>query len=226
MKKFLLAAAIAACLSSQSLAVINLQITEIWPGQADTDVTVDWFEITNLGDTAWVSGVDSPIFVNDNGGDLLTTSAQLRILGNILPSESVVVLMEAGPTEKLEFYNVWNPVIPQALSSIGYVDGSGLGLGQPSDGVRISMNGVLLDQETYTGSGVFNNGQSWDVALAAYSLPGNASGAQATLVLGGADLDAPAIGSPGRVAGVSNVPEPGSLALAGLALLGAAFRRR
>jgi hypothetical protein len=226
MKKFLYAAAIAVYLSSQALAVINLQITEIWPGQADDDVTVDWFEITNYGDTAWESSVDSPIFVNDNGGDLLTTSAQLRILGNILPNESVVVLMEAGPTEKLEFFNVWNPVIPQALSSIGYVDGSGLGLGQPADGVRIAMDGVLLDQESYTGSGVLNNGQSWDVVLSAYSLPGNASGAQATLVLGGADLDAPAIGSPGRVAGVPNVPEPGSLVLAGLALLGAAFRRR
>lgn len=226
MKKFLLAAAIAACLSSQSLAVINLQITEIWPGQADTDVTVDWFEITNLGDSAWVSGVDSPIYVNDNGGDLLTTSVPLLSLGNILPNESVIVLMEAGPTEKLEFYSVWNPVIPQALSNIGYVFGSGLGLGQPSDGVRISMDGVLLDQETYAGSGVFNNGQSWDVALAAYSTIGNASGAAATLVLGGADLDAPAIGSPGSVSGVVDVPEPGSMVLAGIALLAAAYRRR
>jgi hypothetical protein len=226
MKKLLLAVAIAACLSSQALAVINLQITEIWPGQADDDLTKDWFEITNYGDSPWVSGVDSPIFVNDNGGDLLTTSAQLYSISSILPNESVMVLMEGGPADKVEFYNVWNPVIPQALSNIGYVDGSGLGLGQPADGVRISMNGVLLDQETYTGSGVFNNGQSWDVVLAAYSLVGNASGAQATIAGGGADFDAPNIGSPGSVSGVVDVPEPGSLALAGLALLGAAFRRR
>lgn len=226
MKKLLYAAAIAACLSSQALAVINLQITEIWPGQVDDDVTVDWFEITNYGDTPWVSGVDSPIFVNDSGGDILTTSAQVFGLANILPNESVVVLMEAGPVEKQEFFDVWNPVIPQTLSNIGYADGPQLGLGQPADGARIAMNGVLLDSESYTGSGTVNNGQSWDVVLAAYSLPGNASGAQATLVGGGADLDIPAVGSPGSVAGVPNVPEPGSLVLAGVALLGAVLLRR
>jgi hypothetical protein len=226
MKKFLLAAAIAACLSSQALAVINLQITEIWPGQADTDVTKDWFEITNYGDSPWVSGVDSPIFVNDSGGDILTTSAEVFGLANILPNESVVVLMEGDTGDKQEFFDVWDPVIPQVLSNIGYADGSGLGLGQPADGVRIVMNNTLLDAENYSGSGVFNNGQSWDVALTAYSLPGNASGAQATLVGGGADLDAPAIGSPGSVAGVPNVPEPGSLVLAVIALLGATLSRR
>jgi hypothetical protein len=225
MKKFLLAAAIAACLSSQALAVINLQITEIWPGQAGADVTVDWFEITNYGDTAWVNGIDSPIFVNDGGGDLLTTSAQLYSIGNILPNESVVVLMEAGPAEELEFFNVWNPVIAQAYSNIGFVDGSSLGLGQPSDSVRIAIDGILLDEKSYSGSGVLNNGQSWDVALGLYSLPGNPSGAAATLSLGGDELDTPAIGSPGSVFGVPNVPEPSSLALAGLVILGAALRR-
>jgi hypothetical protein len=226
MKKFLYAAAIAACLSSQALAVIDLRITEIWPGQAGADVTNDWFEITNYGNTAWVSGVDSPIFVNDSGGDILTTSAQVFGLANILPNESVIVLMEGDQDDKQEFFDVWNPVIPQVLSNIGYADGSGLGLGQPADGVRIVMNNVLLDSKNYTGSSLFNNGQSWDVVLAAYSLVGNASGAQATLVGGGEDLINPAIGSPGSVFGVPNVPEPGSLVLAGVALLSAALRRR
>lgn len=39
-------------------AVYDLQITEMWPGQVGTDVTDDWFEITNRGAAPWVSGTD------------------------------------------------------------------------------------------------------------------------------------------------------------------------
>ena len=58
MRVLLCAAALVACLSSQALALYDLQITEIWPGNFPNDSngdnqTGDWFELTNLGDMAW-----------------------------------------------------------------------------------------------------------------------------------------------------------------------------
>ena len=222
MKVLFCAAAFALCLASQSLAVINLQITEIWPGQAGTDVTGDWFEVTNFGDTAWVDGVDGPLSADD-GPAVFANSALISGILDILPGESVLVLMEADGADKTNFFNVWNPVIAQDLDNIGFCDGSGLGMGQPADGASIFLNGVLADNELYAGSGLFNNGQSWDSYLGAYSVVGNEAGAVATLALGGEDLDAPAIGSPGQIQGV---PEPSSVVMVGLAMLGLAGRRR
>jgi hypothetical protein len=225
MKKTLLAVGAMLMLASPALAVINLQITEIWPGQAGDDVTGDWFEITNFGDMPWIRGVSSEIRVDD-GGQVFANSAALLGIGSIQPNQSVVVLMEATYDDKQSFNDVWDPVKNQKLQKIGVVDGNGLGLGQPSDGVTIWLDGNLADFESYAGSGVLNNGQSWDVVLGAYSLPGNASGAVASLALGGDELDTPAIASPGMVAGTSYVPEPSSIVMLGLAAWGLATRRR
>lgn len=32
-------------------AAFNIQVSEIWPGQDGSDVTEDWFEIVNIGNT-------------------------------------------------------------------------------------------------------------------------------------------------------------------------------
>ncbi len=224
MRILLCAAAMTLCLASQALAVIDLRITEIWPGQAGPDVTVDWFEVTNYGDMPWVDGVDGPLRADDNSQSL-ANSALITGITSILPNESVIVLMEADAADKQEFFDVWNPVKPQKLNNIGITAGSGLGLGQPADGASLFLNGVQVDFEAYAGSGTLNPGQSWDVVLAAYSLPGNASGAVATEVFGGDEGDVPAIGSPGMVSGVTFVPEPSSVVLAGLAMMVLGVRR-
>src|SRR5690606_4368767 len=33
----------------------DLKVTEIWVGQDGTDITGDWFEITNFGEVAWTA---------------------------------------------------------------------------------------------------------------------------------------------------------------------------
>ena len=40
----------------------DLRISEIFSGQSGSDLTSDWFEITNIGTTAWVQGVDADLF--------------------------------------------------------------------------------------------------------------------------------------------------------------------
>ena len=37
--------------ATQIMAQVNLQITEIFPGQSGPDLTEDWFEIKNTGNT-------------------------------------------------------------------------------------------------------------------------------------------------------------------------------
>ena len=47
----------------------DLQITEIWAGQNGSDLTSDWFEITNFGDIPWISGVNGNLFYEDGTQD-------------------------------------------------------------------------------------------------------------------------------------------------------------
>jgi hypothetical protein len=213
-----------ASLAASARADIDLQITEIWPGQPGNDVTNDWVEITNFGNMPWVQGVSPSLRIDDSSNDVIASAAVIGI-SDILPGESVVVLMEGDDGDKTNFFDVWNPVKSQILDNIGFAGGSGLGLGQPSDGASIFLGGVLVDAEVYAGS---TTSQSWDVLLGQYSTVGNPSGAVATLALGGGSAtvpdDTPAIGSPGMI-----VPEPSSIALfmVGVAaVLGRSRRRR
>ena len=50
----------------------DLIITEIFSGQAGTDLTADWFEIENVGTGAWVSGVDGDLYYDDESADPTT----------------------------------------------------------------------------------------------------------------------------------------------------------
>src|SRR5262245_12535431 len=109
--------------SSISNAQPVLRITEIWSGQEASDVTVDWFELTNVGNTAWIAGSSPVLTVNDNGG-ALTTDDLVEGLADIQPGESAIILMEGTAADKQTFFNVWNPVKPQVvLANIGYADG-------------------------------------------------------------------------------------------------------
>ena len=183
-------------------AAFTFEITEIWPGQPGADITKDWFEITNVGDTAWVSGVDTNLFADDSSA-LFCFVQQIFSLPDIQPGEAVIVLMEGVEADETTFFNAWDPVKPQNLDAIGRANGSGLGLSQPDDGVVLfDASGAVLAFATYE---VSTTAQSYDVTLGAYSTVGNASGAVASFALGGSN--APAIGSPG------NIPEPASIVL-------------
>ena len=216
------AAAIAVSLvNSAAVAQPVLRITEIWAGQEAADLTVDWFELTNIGNTAWVAGTSPVLTVNDSGG-ALTTDDLVEGLADILPGESAIILMEGTATDKQTFFNVWNPVKPQLLlANIGYADGvpdGGLGLSATGDGIRVWLNDVLQDSKDYNNP---PSGVSWDVLLSAYSSVNNAAGARATLALN--DAGEPAVGSPGTI---RPIPEPTTLLLLVLGVAAAVVRLR
>jgi DNA-binding beta-propeller fold protein YncE len=184
----------------------ELTITEVFPGQAGTDLTEDWFEIKNNGQAAWISGVDPELFYDDDSADGSTADV-IQSITDIQPGEYVIVLVTDNTGgEVAAFTDVWDDVLDLTNVKIGFTDGSGLGgggdsvtlwMGDPTTTMPVSM-GVYPDTAA-------NDGGSYDIELAAFSVVGNASGAVATLDLGGDGSDVPNIGSPGNVIPNENI---------------------
>jgi len=177
---------------------IGLTITEIFSGQAGDDLTADWFEITNVGNTAWTSGVDADLFYDDESMDPVDATL-IQGISSIEPGATVIVLIAESEVDVTVFEAIWLPVISLAGVEIGYTDGSGLGGG--GDLVTLWLGDpnttAPLDTASYPDTDGFD-GQSYDVELMAFSTVGNANGAVATIALGGDLMEVPNIGSPGN----------------------------
>lgn len=185
-------------------SAINLTISEIFPGQAGTDLTADWFEIKNMGADAWVSGVDADLFYDDESADP-TTADLIQGITEIQPNERVIVLITDDTNEITTFIDVWGVVLDLTNVQIGYTDGAGLGGG--GDAVTLWLGDPTLSAPVASAAypdTSSNDGQSYDVELGAFSVVGNTNGALETLALGGANADVPNIGSPGDA--LPNVP--------------------
>jgi hypothetical protein len=184
--------------------VSDLIITEIFSGQAGTDLTSDWFEIKNNGTTAWVSGVDADLFYDDDSADP-SAADLIQGLTEIQPGATVIVLITGDVNDIVTFTDVWSPVIDLTGVEIGYTDGSGLGGGGDAATLWLGDPATTtpIDSASYPDTSS-NDGESFDIELSAFSSVGNANGAVATLALGGASANVPNIGSPGN--GLAIVP--------------------
>ncbi|MEO0527751.1 MAG: choice-of-anchor I family protein, partial [Bacteroidota bacterium] len=168
--------------------VPNLQITEIWPGNTNgSNLTADWFEITNNGAGAWTP--DIGVLAFDDDSQDVTTADVISGITSIQPGETVIAIDDSNITEFLE---VWASVYDLTDVQIGTYDGSGLS--GNGDGVTLFVNGEIVDFEAYPAS---TNGASYDVGLSAFSEVGVGPNLPvATTIL--SDLGEPAIGSPGN----------------------------
>ena len=175
----------------------GLEITEIFSGQAGDDLTADWFEIKNTGNTAWVSGVDPDLYYDDESADPVD-AVVVQGIAEIQPGASAIVLITDAAADVDVFVDVWSPVIDLTGVEIGIADGSGLGGG--GDAVTLWLGdpagSTPIDTASYPDTDMFD-GQSYDVSLQAFSVVGNANGAVQTIALGGDNMDVPNIGSPG-----------------------------
>jgi hypothetical protein len=186
--------------------VQGLVITEIFSGQAGDDLTADWFEIINQGDEAWVSGTHPDLYYDDESMDPLEATL-IEGIGQIDPGHAAIVVIGTD-TDASEFFDIWSVVIDLDGVDIGYTDGAGLGGGGDlvtlwaGDPARF----VPVDTASYPDTD-FNDGQSYDVSLLAFSEVGNANNAVATIALGGDNMDVPNIGSPGNQDPVSSLAQ-------------------
>ena len=217
--KFAAATMLATLVSGSSMAAYNLKITEIWPGnEPGSNLTQDWFEVTNLGDMTWTNGVDGSLYFDDESTDPVEADL-ISGVASIAPGQSVVLVDDASI---VDFLTIWGPVAgPITVGTY-----AGAGLGQGGDGVALFLDtdsnltlSDLIDFASYPDANAFG-GQSWDVRLQAFSTVGNANGAVATTTLN--DANQPAIGSPGS----APVPEPSTLVLLAASAAALACRRR
>jgi hypothetical protein len=177
---------------------LGLEVTEIFPGQEGEALTADWFEITNNGTDTWMPNVHGELYYDDDSADA-NDATIITGIDQIVPGESVIIIVDSDVLAVSEFLSVWEEVIDLSDVSVGITDGSGLGgggdaaviwVGDPMLSTPVSV-GTYPDTET-------NDGQSYDVSLGAFSIIGNDNGAVGTIQLGGDMMAVPNIGSPGN----------------------------
>jgi len=106
-------------------AQADLQITEIFPGQAGPDLTADWFEISNVGDADYVPGTDPDLFYDDESADVSTADLIQGI--SSIPAGGAAIVVIGDMMDAMIFTSVWGEVIDLTGVDVGYVDGAGLG---------------------------------------------------------------------------------------------------
>ena len=225
MRVLLCAAALAVCLTSQALAVFDLQITEIWPGNTTSaNFTDDWFEVTNFGDMAWTSAAGTLFF--DDSPPNPANAVPLFGVSSIAPGESVVYVdgnAGTGGLNEFLWHDGWDGPLTANLRPIPQVGSyEGAGLGQGGDGVALFLDssppvaaGDQIDFETYPDANA-SGGQSFDSFFDVFTEL-SFSGATVT---GPNDDGEVSVGTPGYL-----LPEPASLALFGLGLTLVSLRR-
>ena len=166
-----------------SLASFELIITEIFSGQSGTDLTADWFEITNNGTVAWEAGVSEDLYYDDESAEPADADI-IQGITEIQPGAKVIVLITGNTADVTTFTDVWSPVIDLTGVQVGYTDGAGLGGG--GDAVTLWLGDPAstsaIDSASYPDTDA-NDGQSYDIELVAFSVVGNANGAVETLSL-------------------------------------------
>ena len=101
-------------------------------GQRNAPYAADWFELTNTGSTA----VDITGWKMDDNSDSASLAVALNGVTSIAAGQSVVFI-EGTAATATSFTSTWFGASPPAGFTIGYLQGSGVGLSTGGDAVNI-----------------------------------------------------------------------------------------
>ena len=210
-------AALTATLSIQANA--NVAITEVAPwGSGNAPYEADWFELTNLGNTA----IDIAGWKVDDSSNSFGAALALNGIASIAAGQSVIFIESANGAGIASFVNTWFGSNPSPL--VGYYSGSGIGLSTSGDAVNIfNAAGVRQANVSFGNADATSPYQTFDNAA---GINGVITQLSSVGVNGGfvASNDVFEIGSPGTIAAVPE-PESYALFLAGLGLIGVTARK-
>lgn len=182
-------------------------ITEVM-SSSGTGGTPDWFELTNTG--------NSPVTITgdkmDDSSFSFLTSVSLLGVAMINPGESAVFIESSTPgTDIPAFRTFWGGAGNLSAVQVGSYSGSGVGLSSTGDGV------VVFDSIGGTVAGPISFGAATTGVSFGYNPTTQTFGGLSQAGQFGAFTSVNALGNVGSP-GV--VPEPSSVALAGLGALG------
>jgi VCBS repeat-containing protein len=120
---------------TQAVAPGTIVISEVAPwSSANSPIAVDWFEVTNTGNTP----VDITGWKMDDNSHAIGTAVALNGVGSIAPGEAVIFMETADLTTKAaDFRTLWFGSNAPAGLQIGSYSGSGVGLSSSGDEVTL-----------------------------------------------------------------------------------------
>ncbi|MGY4879352.1 ExeM/NucH family extracellular endonuclease [Vreelandella aquamarina] len=179
---------------------IGLVISELWPGQSGSDVTEDWFEITNRSSET-LDFSATPLYYDDDSADP-QDAVEIQGVTELAPGESAIVMVDGNAEAVAEFRAAWSNLETIDSLKIGYAEG-GSGLGGGGDAATVWLGDPRIDGDqvasaAYPDTDGFD-AASWNADAGRFTSADDENALSST-ALGGDGEDVPALATPGSAA--------------------------
>ena len=110
-------------------ASFDLRVTEVDPfgtdpATATTPIDVEWFEVSNVGSSAWTESAGI-LYYDDRPANFMNADPMMGV-SQISPGESVVFVNLDGVITIADAISAFQTEYPSYLGPVGYYDGSGM----------------------------------------------------------------------------------------------------